>query len=70
MNEEVLDKITQFVVIALVFGVAGFILTLVAISLVGPQLVTVFQFIQGVTPREFDPKQTANFLYFFLSLFP
>ncbi len=55
MNEEILDKITQFVVIALVFGIAGFILTLVAISLVGPQLITVFQFLQGMNPMEFSP---------------
>lgn len=70
MNEEILDKITQFIVLGLVFGVAGFILTLVAISLVGPQLITIFQFIQGMTPREFNPKQTADFFYFFLCLFP
>lgn len=56
MDEETLDKITQFVVIGLVIGVAGFILTIASISLIGPQLIDIVQFIQGMNPREFGIK--------------
>jgi hypothetical protein len=55
MDEETLDKISQFVVIGLIFGVAGFIFTIVAIALAGPQLIDLLQFIQGMNPREFSP---------------